>query len=219
MDRMSKTIEIKNSLSNSTLNNNAAHNNTQSALPRDQNENPNFVTAETIRPKTEVRTIDKLFKKLSVSRKRHDHLLKISRKKGVVLKLNKRLLNQRKQNKHLQNTINASKMEFIEMIQQNNEEIREELSKLRAALDAHKNTAETALVNLKLKYEKERTIVNHTMAKLQAELKMLRKNMDDLTRQWQAAVDDNKKYGQLLQLAVRQKLAVTHRLEQIEMNR
>ncbi|EZA58373.1 protein bicaudal D isoform X3 [Ooceraea biroi] len=117
---------------------------------------------------------------------------------------------------------------------------REQIATLRTVLKSNKNTAEVALTNLKSKYESEKSIVNETMLKLRNELRMLKENaatfsslramfaarceeyvtqVDELQRQLAAAEDDRKTLNQLLRLAVQQKLGLTMKLEELEVDR
>lgn len=117
---------------------------------------------------------------------------------------------------------------------------REQIQTLRTVLKSNKNTAEVALTNLKSKYENEKLVVSDTMSKLRNELRILKEDaatfsslramfaarceeyvtqVDDLTRQYDAAEEEKKTLNQLLRLAVQQKLALTQRLEEIEMDR
>ncbi|XP_066601856.1 protein bicaudal D isoform X2 [Prorops nasuta] len=117
---------------------------------------------------------------------------------------------------------------------------REQVATLRTVLKSNKNTAEVALTNLKSKYENEKSIVNETMLKLRNELRMLKENaatfsslrsvfaarceeyvtqVDELQRQLSVAEDDRKTLNQLLRLAVQQKLELTMKLEQHEVDR
>ncbi|KAG7200256.1 hypothetical protein KM043_017726 [Ampulex compressa] len=116
---------------------------------------------------------------------------------------------------------------------------REQVATLRTVLKSNKNTAEVALTNLKSKYENEKRIVNETMLKLRNELRMLKENaatfsslramfaarceeyvtqVDELQRQLAVAEDDRKTLNQLLRLAVQQKLGLTMKLEELEVN-
>ncbi|XP_006613119.1 protein bicaudal D isoform X2 [Apis laboriosa] len=117
---------------------------------------------------------------------------------------------------------------------------REQIATLRTVLKSNKNTAEVALTNLKSKYENEKSIVNETMLKLRNELRMLKENaatfsslramfaarceeyvtqVDELQRQLAAAEDDRKTLNSLLRLAVQQKLVLTMKLEELEVDR
>ncbi|XP_034184340.1 microtubule-associated protein Bicaudal D isoform X2 [Osmia lignaria lignaria] len=117
---------------------------------------------------------------------------------------------------------------------------REQIATLRTVLKSNKNTAEVALTNLKSKYENEKSIVNETMLRLRNELRMLKENaatfsslramfaarceeyvtqVDELQRQLAVAEDDRKTLNQLLRLAVQQKLGLTMKLEELEVDR
>ncbi|KAL0870011.1 hypothetical protein ABMA27_006190 [Loxostege sticticalis] len=117
---------------------------------------------------------------------------------------------------------------------------REQIATLRTVLKSNKNTAEVALANLKSKYETEKTIVTETMLKLRNELRLLKEDaatfsslramfaarceeyvtqVDELTQALAGAEDEKKTLNQLLRLAVQQKLALTQRLEDLEVDR
>ncbi|KAJ1530315.1 hypothetical protein ONE63_005233 [Megalurothrips usitatus] len=117
---------------------------------------------------------------------------------------------------------------------------REQIATLRTVLKSNKNTAEVALNNLKSKYENEKAIVSETMMKLRNELRLLKEDaatfsslramfaarceeyvtqVDELQRQLVAAEEEKKTLNQLLRLAVVQKLNLTQRLEELEMDR
>ncbi|KAJ9592414.1 hypothetical protein L9F63_015934, partial [Diploptera punctata] len=117
---------------------------------------------------------------------------------------------------------------------------REQIATLRTVLKSNKNTAEVALTNLKSKYENEKAIVSETMMKLRNELRLLKEDaatfsslramfaarceeyvtqVEELQRQLAAAEDEKKTLNQLLRLAVQQKLSLTQRLEELEMDR
>ncbi|XP_031786465.1 protein bicaudal D isoform X2 [Nasonia vitripennis] len=117
---------------------------------------------------------------------------------------------------------------------------QEQIATLRTVLKSNKNTAEVALSNLKSKYENEKTIVNETMLKLRNELRTLKENAatfsslramfaarceenatreDELKRQLAVAEEDRKTLNQLLRLAVQQKLGLTMKLEELEVDR
>ncbi|KAJ8684259.1 hypothetical protein QAD02_020051 [Eretmocerus hayati] len=117
---------------------------------------------------------------------------------------------------------------------------REQIATLRTVLKSNKNTAEVALSNLKSKYEIEKTIVNETMLKLRNELRVLKEKAatfsslramfaarceenatreDELKRQLAIAEEDRKTLNQLLRLAVQQKLGLTMKLEELEVDR
>ncbi|KAF2892472.1 hypothetical protein ILUMI_13691 [Ignelater luminosus] len=117
---------------------------------------------------------------------------------------------------------------------------REQIATLRTVLKSNKNTAEVALNNLKAKYENEKTIVSETMMKLRNELRLLKEDaatfsslramfaarceeyvtqVDELQQQLNAAEEEKKTLNQLLRLAVQQKLSLTQRLEELEVDR
>nr|VZI38606.1 unnamed protein product [Spirometra erinaceieuropaei] len=79
---------------------------------------------------------------------------------------------------------------------------REQVSALRNVLKANKATAETALANLKQKYENEKTLVTETMRSLRSELK--------------TAEEEKRTLNSLLRLSIQQKLALTQRLEEYD---
>ncbi|VDP30279.1 unnamed protein product [Echinostoma caproni] len=62
----------------------------------------------------------------------------------------------------------------IRQLKTSNETKREQIWALRTMLRQNKSTAETALANLKQKYEKEKSLVTDTMQKLRDELKALK---------------------------------------------
>ncbi|XP_075215937.1 microtubule-associated protein Bicaudal D [Lycorma delicatula] len=117
---------------------------------------------------------------------------------------------------------------------------REQIATLRTVLKSNKNTAEVALNNLKSKYDNEKAVVSETMMKLRNELRMLKEEaatfsslramfaarceeyvtqVDELQMQLADAEDEKKTLNQLLRLAVQQKLGLTQRLEEIEVDR
>ncbi|XP_052868130.1 protein bicaudal D [Anopheles cruzii] len=117
---------------------------------------------------------------------------------------------------------------------------REQIATLRTVLKSNKNTAEVALTNLKSKYENEKLVVSDTMSKLRNELRILKEDaatfsslramfaarceeyvtqVDELTHQLSAAEEEKKTLNQLLRLAVQQKLGLTQKLEELEMDR
>ncbi|GBP55432.1 Protein bicaudal D [Eumeta japonica] len=117
---------------------------------------------------------------------------------------------------------------------------REQIATLRTVLKSNKNTAEVALANLKCKYEAEKAIVTETMLKLRNELRLLKEDaatfsslramfaarceeyvtqVDELTQALASAEDEKKTLNQLLRLAVQQKLALTQRLEELEVSK
>ncbi|XP_025052897.1 protein bicaudal D homolog 2 isoform X2 [Alligator sinensis] len=116
---------------------------------------------------------------------------------------------------------------------------REQIATLRTVLKANKQTAEVALANLKSKYENEKAMVTETMMKLRNELKALKEDaatfsslramfatrcdeyvtqLDEMQRQLAAAEDEKKTLNSLLRMAIQQKLALTQRLEHLELD-
>ncbi|EFB19525.1 hypothetical protein PANDA_017552, partial [Ailuropoda melanoleuca] len=116
---------------------------------------------------------------------------------------------------------------------------REQITTLRTVLKANKQTAEVALANLKSKYENEKAAVTETMLKLRNELKALKEDaatfsslramfatrcdeyitqLDEMQRQLAAAEDEKKTLNSLLRMAIQQKLALTQRLELLELD-
>ncbi|CAF1621389.1 unnamed protein product [Adineta ricciae] len=116
---------------------------------------------------------------------------------------------------------------------------REQIGTLRTVLKNNKQTAEVALANLKSKYENEKLIVTETMLKLRNELKSLKEDaatfaslramfaarcdeyvtqIDELQRQVHAAEEEKKTLNSLLRMAIEQKLALTQKLEDMEMD-
>lgn len=116
---------------------------------------------------------------------------------------------------------------------------REQIGTLRTVLKANKQTAEVALANLKSKYENEKLIVTETMSKLRNELSSLKEDaatfaslramfaarcdeyvtqLDELQRQVHAAEEEKKTLNSLLRMAIEQKLALTQKLEDLEMD-
>ncbi|XP_059366621.1 protein bicaudal D homolog 1-like isoform X2 [Carassius carassius] len=116
---------------------------------------------------------------------------------------------------------------------------REQIATLRLLLKANKQTAEVALANLKSKYENEKTMVTETMLKLRNELKALKEDaatfsslramfatrcdeyvsqLDEMQRQLAAAEDEKKTLNSLLRMAIQQKLALTQKLEDLEVD-
>ncbi|XP_015109779.1 protein bicaudal D isoform X1 [Diachasma alloeum] len=116
----------------------------------------------------------------------------------------------------------------------------EQIATLRTVLKSNKNTAEVALNNLKSKYETEKSIVSETISKLRNELRRLKENaatfsslramfaarceeyvtqVEELQRQLAVAEEDRKTLNHLLRLAVQQKLGLTMKLEELEVDR
>ncbi|CAH8491568.1 unnamed protein product [Heterobilharzia americana] len=116
---------------------------------------------------------------------------------------------------------------------------REQVHALRNMLRANKTTAETALANLKQKYEKEKINVTSTMQQLRNELKTLKEDaaiyaslravfaqrydeymtqLDEMQRKLSVAEEEKRTVNTLLRLAIQQKLALTQRLEELEVD-
>lgn len=117
---------------------------------------------------------------------------------------------------------------------------REQISALRSVLKSNKSTAEEALYKLKSKYESDKFVVSDTMLKLRNELRTLKEDaatfsslramfvarceeygaqVDDMKKQVDAAEEEKKTLNQLLRLAVQQKLNLTQRMEELDMDR
>nr|CDS30685.1 protein bicaudal D 1 [Hymenolepis microstoma] len=115
---------------------------------------------------------------------------------------------------------------------------REQITSLRSVLKKNKSVAETALANLKQKYENEKAIVTDTLRNLRAELKMLKEDastytsvramftekhdefvqqMDQLQQKLNKAEEEKRTLNSILRLAIQQKLALTQRIEALEM--
>ncbi|CAF0878574.1 unnamed protein product [Rotaria sordida] len=116
---------------------------------------------------------------------------------------------------------------------------REQIGTLRTVLKANKQTAEIALANLKSKYENEKLIVTETMSKLRNELQSLKEDaatfaslramfaarcdeyvtqLDELQRQVHSSEEEKKTLNSLLRMAIEQKLALTQKLEDLEVD-
>ncbi|KAH7641291.1 bicaudal d-like protein [Dermatophagoides farinae] len=117
---------------------------------------------------------------------------------------------------------------------------REQIASLRTVLKTNKQTAEVALANLKSKYETEKAVVTETMTKLRNELKALKEDaatfaslrsmfaarcedyvsqIDELQRKYKASEEEKKTLNSLLRIAIQQKLALTEKLEELEMDK
>ncbi|KAL1227399.1 Protein bicaudal [Trichinella spiralis] len=116
---------------------------------------------------------------------------------------------------------------------------REQIATLRALLKSNKQVAETALGQLRVRYQNEKRTVTETMGKLRQELKSLKEDaatfasvramftarcceyqaeVEDYQRQLSAAEEEKKTLNSLLRMAIQQKLALTQRLEELEMD-
>uniref|UniRef100_T1IM96 Protein bicaudal D n=1 Tax=Strigamia maritima TaxID=126957 RepID=T1IM96_STRMM len=117
---------------------------------------------------------------------------------------------------------------------------REQIATLRTVLKANKQTAEVALANLKSKYENEKCVVSDTMHKLRHELKALKEDaltfaslrsmfaarceeyvsqIGELQNKLAAAEEEKKTLNALLRMSIQQKLNLTQKLEDMEMDR
>ncbi len=136
---------------------------------------------------------------------------------------------------------------FLEDLQQQNVKLRallstkrEQIATLRTVLKSNKVTAETALASLKQKYESEKASVSETLNRLRHELKALKEDaatfaclramfsarseeyqarVEELKQQLGAAEEEKKTLNSLLRMAIQQKLALTQRLEDLEVDR
>ena len=117
---------------------------------------------------------------------------------------------------------------------------REQIATMRSVLKQNKLTAETALSNLKSKYEAEKSLIGDTLIRLRRENKSLREDvaaftsqramfasqcdeyltqLDELQRQMTAAETEKRTLNSLLRMAVQQKLSLTQQLDDLEANR
>ncbi|UXI20396.1 UBX domain-containing protein 7 [Sarcoptes scabiei] len=117
---------------------------------------------------------------------------------------------------------------------------REQIASLRTVLKTNKQTAEVALANLKSKYETEKAVVTETMTKLRNELKALKEDaatfaslrsmfaarceeyvsqIDELQSKFKASEEEKKTLNSLLRIAIQQKLSLTEKLEELEMDK
>uniref|UniRef100_A0A914UQX9 Protein bicaudal D n=1 Tax=Plectus sambesii TaxID=2011161 RepID=A0A914UQX9_9BILA len=117
---------------------------------------------------------------------------------------------------------------------------REQIATLRTVLKSNKVTAESALASLKEKYESEKIVSAETIDRLRRELKAFKEDaatfashramftarseefqaqVEELQAQVKAADDEKKTLNSLLRMAIQQKLALTQRLEDLEMDR
>jgi len=117
---------------------------------------------------------------------------------------------------------------------------REQISTMRSVLKQNKLTAETALSNLKSKYEAEKNLIGDTLIRLRRENKSLREDvaaftsqramfasrcdeyatqLDELQRQMTTIETEKRTLNSLLRMAVQQKLSLTQQLDDLESNR
>ncbi|GMR49197.1 hypothetical protein PMAYCL1PPCAC_19392 [Pristionchus mayeri] len=117
---------------------------------------------------------------------------------------------------------------------------REQISSLRTVLKSNKETAENALLSLREKYENEKTMYVEINEKLRKELKSFKEDaatfashramftarceelqakVEELQAEQKANEEEKKTLNQLLRLAIQQKLNLTQRLEEVEVDR
>uniref|UniRef100_A0A0N4ZE93 Protein bicaudal D n=1 Tax=Parastrongyloides trichosuri TaxID=131310 RepID=A0A0N4ZE93_PARTI len=117
---------------------------------------------------------------------------------------------------------------------------RDQIATLRTVLKSNKSTAESAVTSLKEKYDTEKTISHEIIDRLRKELKQFKEDAatfashramfhskneelkDELktAREMQKFAEDEKKtLNSLLRMAIQQKLELTQRLENMEMDR
>ena len=117
---------------------------------------------------------------------------------------------------------------------------REQIATMRSVLKQNKLTAETALSNLKSKYEAEKSLIGDTLIRLRRENKSLREDvaaftsqralfasrcdeyatqLDELQQQMTAMETEKRTLNSLLRMAVQQKLSLTQQLDDLEANR
>ncbi|KAL0278449.1 UNVERIFIED_CONTAM: hypothetical protein PYX00_000269 [Menopon gallinae] len=117
---------------------------------------------------------------------------------------------------------------------------REQIATLRTVLKSNKSTAEAALTNLKSKYDNEKLLVSETMIVLRNELRLLKEDaatfsslrsmfaarceeyatqIVELQHQLMAAEEEKKTLNQLLRIAVQQKIALTQRIEELDVDK
>jgi len=117
---------------------------------------------------------------------------------------------------------------------------REQIATMRSVLRQNKSTAETALANLKSKYDAEKSLIGDTLIRLRRENKSLREDvaaftsqramfasrcdeyatqLDELQRQMTAAETEKRTLNSLLRMAVQQKLSLTQQIDDLEANR
>jgi len=117
---------------------------------------------------------------------------------------------------------------------------REQIATMRSVLKQNKMTAETALSNLKSKYEAEKSLIGDTLIRLRRENKSLREDvaaftsqramfasrcdeyatqLDELQRQMTAMETEKSTLNSLLRMAVQQKLSLTQQIDDLEANR
>ncbi|VDK19913.1 unnamed protein product [Anisakis simplex] len=117
---------------------------------------------------------------------------------------------------------------------------RDQIATLRTVLKSNKLTAESALASLKDKYESEKAITHDLLERLRRELKAFKEDaatfashramftarceelqaqVDEMAANQRAAEDEKRTLNALLRMAIQQKLALTQRLEDLEVDR
>ncbi|VDN90302.1 unnamed protein product [Brugia pahangi] len=117
---------------------------------------------------------------------------------------------------------------------------RDQIATLRTVLKSNKLTAESALASLKEKYESEKAMTHELLEKLRRELKAFKEDaatfashramftarceelqaqVDEMAANQKAAEDEKRTLNSLLRMAIQQKLALTQRLEDLEVDR
>ncbi|CAB3409079.1 unnamed protein product [Caenorhabditis bovis] len=117
---------------------------------------------------------------------------------------------------------------------------RDQISTLRTVLKSNKLTAESALISLREKYESEKKAQTEHIDRMRRELKQLKEDaatfashramftarceelraqVDELQNDLRANEEEKKTLNQLLRLAIQQKLTLTQRLEDVEVDR
>ncbi|EFO17961.1 bicaudal-D [Loa loa] len=117
---------------------------------------------------------------------------------------------------------------------------RDQIATLRTVLKSNKLTAESALASLKEKYESEKTMTHELLDRLRRELKAFKEDaatfashramftarceelqaqVDEMAANQRAAEDEKRTLNSLLRMAIQQKLALTQRLEDLEVDR
>uniref|UniRef100_A0A915AUG7 Protein bicaudal D n=1 Tax=Parascaris univalens TaxID=6257 RepID=A0A915AUG7_PARUN len=117
---------------------------------------------------------------------------------------------------------------------------RDQIATLRTVLKSNKLTAESALASLKDKYESEKAITHELLERLRRELKAFKEDaatfashramftarceelqaqVDEMAANQRAAEDEKRTLNSLLRMAIQQKLSLTQRLEDLEVDR
>ncbi|CAL2040097.1 CBN-BICD-1 protein [Caenorhabditis brenneri] len=117
---------------------------------------------------------------------------------------------------------------------------RDQISTLRTVLKSNKLTAESALGSMREKFESEKKMLMDALEKNRRELKQLKEDaatfashramftarceelkskVEELTAELRANEEEKKTLNQLLRLAIQQKLSLTQRLEDVEVDR